>query len=132
MPIYFMGVQFFSVLPARVDSRMVQHASRAYFDDLLAAGVEIHLFDGGLLHTKSVVVDRELVFFGTLNLDIRSFQLNFELTLLVYDGGFAEHVMALADSYVANAERLQAEQWAQRPGFQRLTENLFQLVSPLL
>ena len=95
-------------------------------------GVEIHLFDGGLLHTKSVVVDRELVFFGTLNLDIRSFQLNFELTLLVYDAGFAEQVMTLADGYVANAERLQAEQWAQRSGFQRLTENLFQLVSPLL
>ena len=126
------GVQVRLVLPARVDSRMVQHASRAYFDDLLSAGVEIHLFDGGLLHTKSVVVDRELVFFGTLNLDIRSFQLNFELTLLVYDGEFAEQVMTLADGYVTNAERLNAEQWAQRSGFQRLTENLYQLVSPLL
>jgi len=126
------GVQVRLVLPARVDSRMVRHASRAYFDDLLTAGVEIHLFDGGLLHTKSVVVDRELVFFGTLNLDIRSFQLNFELTLLVYDRGFAERLLTLVDGYLAGSERVDQQRWQQRPITQRLTENLFQLFSPLL
>jgi cardiolipin synthase len=126
------GVRVRLVLPAKVDSHMVQHASRAYFDELLEAGVEIHLFDGGLLHTKSVVVDRELAFFGTLNLDIRSFQLNFELTLLVYDAQFGARMVALTDRYIANSGRLTREQWDQRPTSKRLTENLFQLMSPLL
>ena len=126
------GVKVRLVLPSKVDSRLVQHASRAYFEDLLTAGVAIHLFDGGLLHTKTVVVDRELAFFGTLNLDIRSFQLNFELTLLVYDVGFAQQLMALVDHYVADSEQVSRQLWQQRPVRQRLTENLFQLVSPLL
>ena len=72
----------------------------------------------------------ELALFGTLNLDIRSFQLNFELTLLVYDGGFAQQLMALADGYVANSARVSRQEWEQRPTRQRLTENLFQLFSP--
>ena len=90
------------------------------------------MFDGGLLHTKSVVVDGELVFFGTLNLDLRSFHLNFEVTLLVYDRAFAASVLALAGRYLDDAERLDPTTWARRPWSQRLRENFMQMMSPLL
>jgi cardiolipin synthase len=126
------GVQVRLIVPARVDSLLVRHASRAYYGELLDAGVEILLFDAGLLHTKSVVVDRELAFFGTLNLDVRSFTLNFEVTLIAYDRAFAEAVAALARRYGAQSERLDPAVWARRPTRQRLIENLAQIISPLL
>lgn len=126
------GVRVQLIVPAKVDSRMVYHASRAFYEDLLDAGVEILLFDGGLLHTKSVVVDDELVLFGTLNLDMRSFTLNFEVTLLVYDHGFATRMRALTDRYITSSRRLTQAEWEQRPMRQRLTENFIQLMSPLL
>ncbi len=59
---------------------LVGWASRAFFTELLAAGVKIYQFEGGLLHTKSVLVDGELSLVGTVNLDMRSLWLNFEIT----------------------------------------------------
>ena len=126
------GVDVKLVVPAKVDSKMVHYASRAWFDDLLEAGVGILQFDGGLLHTKSIVVDQELAFFGTLNLDIRSFQLNFELTLLVYDQEFAAMLSRLTDRYIDESEPLAEKTWARRSRFQRMIENLAQMMSPLL
>jgi len=126
------GVKVRLIVPARVDSFLVRHASRAYFSDLLRAGVEILQFDAGLLHTKSVVVDRELALFGTLNLDLRSFLLNFEVTLIVYDATFAETVAALAAGYAERAKPLNLQAWDRRPISQRLTDNLVQIMSPLL
>ena len=113
-------------------SILVRYASRAFFTDLLEAGVEILLFNGGLLHTKSVVVDRELALFGTLNLDIRSFLLNFEVTLIVYDPGFARDLATLQMSYAKASEPPGLADWEIRPGLRRLTENLVQIMSPLL
>lgn len=59
---------------------LVGWASRAFFTELLAAGVKVYQFEGGLLHTKSVLVDGELSLVGTVNLDMRSLWLNFEIT----------------------------------------------------
>lgn len=126
------GVRVRLIVPTKVDSLLVQQASQAFFEDLLRASVEIWLFDGGLLHTKSVVVDEELVFFGTLNLDIRSFRLNFELTLLVYDQDFAARIGALTDGYLDASDRLSLEDWKQRSTLKRMSGNFFQLMSPLL
>ena len=60
------------IVPERVDSVLTRYASRSYFDDLLDAGVEIFLYRRGLLHTKSIVVDRRHSMFGSVNLDMRS------------------------------------------------------------
>lgn len=68
------------ILPRKNDSLLVGWASRAFFTELLAAGVKIYQFEGGLLHTKSVLVDGELSLVGTVNPDMRSLWLNFEIT----------------------------------------------------
>jgi cardiolipin synthase len=99
---------------------------------MLAAGVRIFGFTGGLLHTKSVVVDRRVALFGSVNLDVRSFWLDFEVTLGVYDPGFAQQLSALQDQYVENSIRLHPQTWQQRPGRDRLLENLARLATPLL
>jgi len=126
------GVDVVLVLPWQCDSRLVQYASASYFDELLAAGVRIQRFHGGLLHTKSMVVDRELSVFGTVNFDLRSFHLNFELSMLIYDAPFAEQLLALARGYLEDSEPLDLGAWRGRPAWRRVVENAAQLASPLL
>src|SRR5574337_639011 len=126
------GVAVTLIVPARVDSRMVRHASRSYFDDLMAMGVRIRQFEGGLLHTKSLTVDGEVTLFGTSNLDIRSLRLNFEVTLIAYDAPFTAAVRALQARYEADATPLELAVWRQRSRMQRLADNSARLASPLL
>jgi len=75
------GVNVTIILPEHNDSTLVHYTCRSYFDEMLAAGIRIFGFKGGLLHTKSAVVNRCVSFFGSVNLDIRSFWLDFEVTL---------------------------------------------------
>ncbi len=120
------------ILPERNDSRLVHYTCRSYFDDMLAAGIRIFGFKGGLLHTKSVVVDRQVALFGSFNLDVRSFWLDFEVTLGVYDPDFAQRLLALQDKYIEDSIPLNSQTWQQRPDRERFAENLARLASPLL
>ena len=120
------------VVPAEVDSRLVHYASRSLFDNLMSAGVTIAAFKGGLLHTKSITVDDEICVFGTVNLDMRSLWLNFEVSLFIYDLKLTKQVRDMQMKYVHNANILKLTEWRKRSVFQRFTENAAQLVGPLL
>ncbi len=126
------GVAVTLIVPERVDSLLVRYASRAYNDDLLSAGVRILRFRGGLLHTKSVVIDGETTLFGTVNLDIRSMRLNFEVTMIAYDADFGGAVRDLQLRYAEQSEPIDLQRWRQRRPHTRLLENAAQLMSPLL
>ena len=126
------GVKVTVIMPERNDSRLVHYTCRSYFDDMLAAGIRIFGFKGGLLHTKSVVIDRQVALFGSVNLDVRSFWLDFEVTLGVYDPDFAERLLALQDKYIEGSIPVDLQTWQQRPVQERFIENLARLASPLL
>ncbi len=126
------GVDVSIILPRKNDSVLVGWASRAFFSELLAAGVKIYQFEGGLLHTKSVLVDGELSLVGTVNLDMRSLWLNFEITLVIDDAGFGGDLAAVQDDYISRSRLLDARLWVKRPLWQRITERLFYFFSPLL
>lgn len=126
------GVEVTLVVPEKVDSRLSHYASRSLYDDLLSAGVRIAGFRGGLLHTKSITVDREFSIFGSVNLDMRSLWLDFEISLFVYDPEFTERVRAMQDGYVENAGFMDLTEWRTRGAFQRLVENAAHLIGPLL
>jgi cardiolipin synthase len=126
------GVKVTVIIPERNDSRLVHYTCRSYFDDMLAAGIRIYGFEGGLLHTKSVVIDRQLALFGSVNLDVRSFWLDFEVTLGVYNPDFAERLLALHDRYIEKSVLVNLKTWQQRSGRERFVENLARLASPLL
>ena len=96
------------------------------------AGIRIFGFKDGLLHTKSIVVDRQVAVFGSVNLDVRSFWLDFEVTLGLYDPDFAERLLALQDKYIEPSIPVDLQTWQQRPAKERFIENLARLVSPLL
>ena len=126
------GVCVDMILPERVDSLLTRYASRSYYDELLDIGVRIHLYQKGLLHTKSITADRRISMFGTVNLDMRSLWLNYEVALFVYGKAFAEQLHALQQSYLQDCRQLDPRQWSQRSRGARFLENTLRLVGPVL
>ncbi|WP_457666763.1 cardiolipin synthase [Thiolapillus sp.] len=126
------GVSVRLIVPKRVDSLFARYASRSYYDDLLNAGVQIHQYTGGLLHTKSVLVDKDMALFGTVNLDMRSLWLNYEVTLLVFGEVFAAELRKLQQGYIDDSELLDCHLWQQRSFRSRFFENVLRLMAPLL
>ena len=126
------GVRVDMILPEKVDSLLTRYASRSYYDELMDLGVRIHLYRKGLLHTKSITADRRISMFGTVNLDMRSLWLNYEVSLFVYGAEFAEELRALQQSYIDDCECLVPKEWSKRPRSQRFLENALRLVSPVL
>lgn len=126
------GVATTIVFPARNDSWIVGAASRSYYADLLAAGVRIHEYEGGLLHTKSLTVDGELTLIGSANMDRRSFDLNYENNILVYDPVLTAAVRARQQKYLASAPPVTREAVAAWPMPRRLWQNGVAMMGPLL
>mgnify|MGYP001813943777 CR=1 FL=1 len=126
------GVKVKLIVQEKVDSLLSRYASRSYYDELMDTGVEIHLFRGGLLHTKSVTVDRSITMFGTVNLDMRSIWINYEVSMFVYDEGFRNDVRDLQQTYLDDSVMLEPAKWEQRGISMRFIENLFRLSSALL
>ncbi|QDO84015.1 cardiolipin synthase [Shewanella psychropiezotolerans] len=126
------GVCVNIIIPNKNDSVMVEWASRSFFTELLQAGVNIHRFKGGLLHTKSVVIDETFSLIGTVNLDMRSLWLNFELTLAVDDLSFTQELTQLQQEYMDSSSLIDYSLWQKRPVHKRATEQFFYLFSPLL
>lgn len=126
------GVRVHLVVPARNDSIMVRYASRSYYDELMDVGVNIQPYRGGLLHTKSITVDDEISMIGTVNLDMRSLWLNYEVSLFVYDRAFTRDLRALQQTYIEDCDTIDPVAWAERSTGIRFVENAFRLVSPLL
>lgn len=126
------GVEVTLIVPERVDSFLVQHASQASYQELLEMGVRIALFKGGLLHTKTVMVDEDYCLFGTVNMDMRSFYLNMEVSLAIYTPELVAQIVAIQKGYLQHCELLSLAQWQQRPSYQRVFDNGVRLFSPLL
>jgi cardiolipin synthase len=119
------GVRVRVLLPGEhIDSDAVRLASKAEWGPLLLAGVEMHEYTPTMLHNKMLVVDRVLVSVGSTNLDIRSFRLNDEASLNLYDADFAQAMTAVFEDDLAHARRYTTEQWQRRPPKEKLFEKL--------
>jgi cardiolipin synthase len=126
------GVQVRLIVPRLVDSKLTHWASQAYQGDLAEYGVDVRLFEGGLLHTKSLTIDGEFSLFGSVNLDPRSLHLDFEITLAVYDRDFTQKLLALQQRYADHSSPLDLEAWKARGFGKRLLHDTARLVGPLL
>lgn len=126
------GVKVTLIMPKVSDSVIVALASRSYYAELLNAGVRIHHFTKGLLHAKTLTVDRHVGLIGSANFDARSFFLNFEITLLVYDRNFASTLWSMHEAYLRDTEEVRAESWHRRSWWKRARENVARLLGPLL
>ncbi len=126
------GVDVSLVVPQKSDSLVAQAAGRSRYGDLLGAGLKIYEFRLGLLHAKTITIDGEFALIGTANLDIRSFLLNFEIALLVYDPDFVAQLHFLQQIYMEQSEPVTLEEWKRRGAFEIFADNVFKLMSPLL
>jgi len=126
------GVAVTIIIPEKTDSRLVHYASRSRFGALSQAGVRIMAFHGGLLHTKSITVDGNFCLLGSVNLDMRSFWLNYEMTLAIYDRSFTNQVWEMQCHYLEQAREHDAAAFAARPYRQKFLENIALLLGPLL
>lgn len=126
------GVKVKLILPKKGDSVMANWASRAFFSELLESGVQIYLFEQNLLHTKSILVDQKLSFVGTVNIDMRSLWLNFELTTVIDELNFANELHQLLLGYLEKSSELTLEQWKKRAFWHPIVERLYYFFSPLL
>lgn len=126
------GVKIKLLVPGLSDSKFVNAAAHSYYDDLLAAGVEIYCYQKGFVHAKTMVTDRKLAVVGTANMDQRSFDLNFEVNALVYDENIAGQLANSFEEDLKHADRLSQEEREAKPTYIKLLEKIARLVSPML
>ena len=122
------GVRLRIIVPGEyIDSQVTRRASRADWGELLRAGAEIHEFQPAMFHCKALIVDSQLVSVGSTNFDNRSFRLNDEANLNVYDGGFAAKVERVFEEDLRRSRRVTLESWASRPWQEKLVEQFSSL-----
>ena len=122
------GVRLRIIVPGEyIDSLVTRRASRADWGELLRAGAEIHEFQPAMFHCKALIVDSQLVSVGSTNFDNRSFRLNDEANLNVYDGEFAAKVERVFEEDLRRSRRVTLESWASRPWQEKLVEQFSSL-----
>src|ERR1019366_8382913 len=126
------GISVKLLVPGVSDSKLVNAASRSYYGELLAAGVEVYLYEKGFVHAKTMVTDSGLSIIGTANMDMRSFELNFEVNVILYDEKISGKLRSTFFDDLKDAKRIDAKKWNSRPAYKQLPEKLARLFSPVM
>jgi len=126
------GIEVHLVLSMHANQRITQYAQRSYYDDLLKVGIWIHLYCPRFLHAKHLTIDDDIALIGSTNMDIRSFALNAEINLLVYDRAVVQQLRAVQERYFANSDLLEAATWNRRSLTSRVVQNTARLMDSFL
>jgi cardiolipin synthase A/B len=126
------GVDIDLIVSRHSNKPVVQFAQQSYYDDLLAAGVKIYLYRGAFLHAKHVSIDDSVAAIGSSNLDIRSFALNSEVSVLVYDPRVVAELRKIQDRYLADSDAVTPERWQKRSPVRRWLQNMCRLTDTLI
>ncbi|BDZ55438.1 hypothetical protein GCM10025870_25110 [Agromyces marinus] len=114
------------------DQALVYHAQRSYYEALLRAGVRIYLYKAPyILHSKHFTVDDDVAVIGSSNMDIRSFELNMEVSLLVRGASFVREMRIVEDEYRRDSRELTLDEWMRQPLRSTVLDNLARLTSAL-
>jgi cardiolipin synthase len=126
------GVEVHLVVSQQADQYLVSLAQRSYYEELLEAGVCIHLYRDKFLHAKHLSIDDTVSLIGSSNMDIRSFVLNAEVSLVIYDRNITARLRQVQKGYFAGSKQLTRAEWEERSRLAVFGENLARLMSPLL
>ncbi len=127
------GVEIHLIVSKIADQFMVSRAQRSYYTELMAVGVHIHMMNPPtLLHAKHLSIDDQIAVIGSSNLDMRSFQLNLEAMLIIYDKQITCALQAIEYDYMQRSMELNLEVWNKRPFTEQFLEDTLRLMSPLL
>ncbi len=125
------GVDIRVVVPDKSDNRMVDLSAAAYFDELSEVGVEFYRYTDGFLHEKTLIVDDLVAAVGTANFDNRSFRLNFEITAIIADPDFVEHMVEMFEADFANSDLMEPGDYDSKSFWFRLAVRLSRLTAPI-
>ncbi len=120
------------LLPYRGDSFIVQHAALSYMKPLLEAGVKVYFYTRGFIHAKTMVIDDNLSWISSVNLDNRSFYLNCEIAAMVYDEEVAARLNRVFDEDLLYSSPVQETRWNRRNPLKRFMDSACRLLAPLL
>jgi len=126
------SVEVHLVLSMHANQRITQLAQQSYYEDLLEAGIEIHLYRRRFLHAKHLTIDDDIALVGSTNMDIRSFALNAEINLLIYDPAIVRELRAIQQRYFANSLKVKRADWVKRPLPARVVQNTARLMDSFL
>jgi cardiolipin synthase len=116
------GVRVRLMLPGRSDVGLLRIAAQAFYEDLLAAGVEVYERQHAVLHAKTLCVDGRVSVIGSTNLDYRSIQFNCELSAVIHSRAFGRQMHDLFENDVRYARRIVSDEWRHRPLRDRLMQ----------
>ena len=126
------GVEVELFVSEQGDQFLVDHAQRSYYEALLQAGIRIYQYPKPLvLHAKHFTIDNEVAVLGSSNMDMRSFSLNLEVSVMMFDGTIVEQMRRVEDTYRALSKELLLENWVGRPVWQRYIDNVARLTATL-
>lgn len=126
------GVRVVLIFPRKNDSWFVAAASHSYYRRLLEAGCRIFEYEAGLLHAKSLAVDGQVSLIGSSNLDLRSFDLNYENNILLQDAAMSRAIRARQESYLRDTVEVTLEDVLAWPFYRRIWNNVVATVGPIL
>jgi cardiolipin synthase len=125
------GVDVRIMLPSRPDHLLVYLSSYSYLRDAEKSGVRFFRYQDGFLHQKVMLVDEDIATVGTANFDNRSFRINFEITLLFTDRGFASEVEAMLMEDFSRCREVGTKDYKEKPVWYQLTARLARLFAPI-
>jgi len=126
------GIDVRIIVPKNSESSMIHWTVQSFFSRFLNAGVKIYLFQEGFIHSKVILSDDSVCSIGTANLDIRSFEQNFEVNALIYDKEVTMNMNRQFAVFQNNSKQLTLEEHTARPNLVRVKEKLARLSSPLM
>lgn len=128
----YRGVEVELYVSEKSDQFLVGHAQSSYYRELLKAGVQIYLYPApAVLHSKFAIADREVAVMGSSNMDIRSFGLNYEITMMSGEGDLMDSLLELVKGYKSKSHLLTEEEWEQRSWGRKYVDNVCRLTSAL-
>ncbi len=126
------GVDVRIIIPLRSDSRLVYWATRSYVAELLDAGVQVYMYNAGFNHSKLLIIDGEFSSVGSANMDIRSFEDNFEVSAVMYDRKIAQRLTRSFEEDLEHSILITPQMWQGRRRLHAAYESFARLLSPLL
>ena len=126
------GVDVKLMIPFRSDEKTSHAASMSYMGRILKAGVEVLQYTKGFLHSKTLVIDDEIGIIGSANIDLRSFEQNFEVSAFIYDEKHSKHLKELFLKDTKVCKKLSYYKWSHRPKYRKVIQSLARLLSPIL
>ena len=126
------GVDVRLMVPYKTDTILATAASSSYYQRVIEAGARIFIYRKNFLHSKAITVDNEIGIVGTANMDIRSFEQNFEVNAFIYDEDVAKNLRYAFERDTRLCKEIDLETWKKRRPIQRIKESLARLFSPIL